>query len=57
MARTDWLVEHRELEYLRAAASCSSRRRVDHGTLLRRRRRAAARWAKYRQVSHLRRVS
>ena len=56
MARTEWLVEHRELEYLRAAASCYPRRPIDPGTLLRRRRRAAARWVKYRQVAHLRRV-
>jgi hypothetical protein len=57
MARTEWLVEHRELEYLRTAASCHPRHPVSQGTLRRRRRRAAARWIKYRQVAHLRRMT
>lgn len=55
MATTEWLVVHRELEYLRAAANCHPRHTINQQALRRRRQHAANRWIKYRQISHLRR--
>jgi hypothetical protein len=51
--RTAWLLAHRELQYLRAAARTRPRRRLRKGELASRRAYAGERWAKQLQVSHL----
>jgi hypothetical protein len=51
--REQWLVAHRELQHLRAAARCHSRRRLKRGELADRRRYEQARWDKLGSVRHL----
>ena len=57
MASREWLIEHRELQYLRAAAACRPRRRHKYAATQRQRKYAAMRWKKWREVSHLRQIN
>lgn len=50
MASPEWLLAHRELQYLRAAAACRSKRRRSSAGAHRRRGYAAVRWHKYREA-------
>jgi hypothetical protein len=47
MASREWVKEHRELQYLRAAAGCHPRRPLSWAALRRRRCYASLRWQKY----------
>lgn len=50
MAESEWLLAHRELQYLRAAARCHPRRRASRSDLAQRRAYAQLRWQKLQQT-------
>lgn len=51
MASYEWLKEHRELQYLRAASASRPRRGLSNVALRGRRRYASLRWHKYQEIS------
>lgn len=53
MASREWLREHRELQYLRAASACHPRRHLSRAALSRRRRYEALRWNKYQAITEI----